>query len=227
LKRTLSSRARCGRFGLEITLSLTIDLVHDTVCPWCRIGKKNLDDALASWDGEAAEITYHPFFLHPGMPSAGRPFRDHMRSVKGDDDIEPMLLRVANTGLQAGLNFRWDLVQRAPNTLHSHALVLAAPGEVQGAVLDAVHKAYFEQGIDIGSKANLTEIVKRLGVDTDRLDDQAFLDDVAGAAEGARAQGIEGVPFFIFNQQLAVSGAQPASVLLGAIEQATAQTVVS
>ena len=93
-------------------LPIAIDVVQDTVCPWCRIGKKNLDDALANFEGETPEVMYHPFFLHPGMPPAGRAFRDHMRTIKGDDDIGPMLIRVSNAGLQAGLNFNWDKVQR-------------------------------------------------------------------------------------------------------------------
>ena len=204
-------------------MPLTIDLVHDTVCPWCRIGVKNLETALADWEGDAPVIALHPFFLQPGMPEKGRNFRDHMRTIKGDDDLGPLFITVSNAGLRAGLNFNWDKIERAPNTLLSHALILSQPAETQLAVLDAIHTAYFEDGIDIGNKLNLVEIGDALGIDTEKLDDQDFLDDVAGAAEAVRQQGIQGVPFFIINQTLAVSGAQPPSVLLGAIEQASAQ----
>jgi predicted DsbA family dithiol-disulfide isomerase len=207
-------------------MPLTIDVVHDTVCPWCRIGKKNLDIALAEFEGNAPEIAWHPFFLQPGMPANGRSFRDHMRSVKGGDDIEPMLISVSNAGLRAGLTFKWDLIQRSPNTLLSHALILSAQPAQQGEVIDAIHTAYFEEGIDIGSKSALQTIAARFDIDTAQLDDAAFLDEVAGAAEGARSQGVQGVPFFIINQKLAVSGAQPPSVLLGAIEQSLAETPV-
>jgi predicted DsbA family dithiol-disulfide isomerase len=201
-------------------LPISIDVVQDTVCPWCRIGKKNLDDALSHFEGETPEVMFHPFFLHPGMPPAGRSFRDHMRTVKGDDDIGPMLIRVSNAGLQAGLKFDWDKIQRAPNTLLSHALVLSAPVEEQGQVLDVVHKAYFENGIDIGDKQALIDLTDGLPVDVTKLDDDAFLDAVAGRAEMARGQGVSGVPFFIFNHQFSVSGAQPPSVLLDAMEKA-------
>ena len=204
-------------------MPVSIDVIHDTVCPWCRIGKKNLDDALAHFEGEPPEVMYHPFFLQPGMPSDGRPFRDHMRSVKGDDDIDPMLIRVSNAGLQAGLNFNWDLVQRMPNTLLSHALILSAPVESQEAVIDVIHKAYFEQGINIGKKDALIALSTDLPVDIAKLDDKAFLDAVAGRAEMARGQGVSGVPFFIFNQSFSVSGAQPPSVLLSAMEKATTE----
>jgi predicted DsbA family dithiol-disulfide isomerase len=205
----------------RISLPISIDVVLDIVCPWCRIGKQHLDDALANFDGDAPEVMFHPFFLHPGMPTAGRPFRDHMRSIKGDDDIGPMLIRVSNAGLQAGLNFDWDKVQRAPNTLLSHALLLSAPVPDQGRVLDAIQDAYFEQGIDIGSKDALMVLAEGLPVDIAKLDDETYLDAVAGRAEMARGQGIEGVPFFIINQQLSIRGAQPPSVLLAAMEQAT------
>lgn len=201
-------------------MGITIDLVQDTVCPWCRIGRKNLEDALANFDGEAPEVRLHPFFLRPEMPEAGRDFREHMRSVKGDDDIEPLLLRVSNIGLQAGLTFHWDRVKRMPNTLLSHAFVLSAPEAEQVRVLDAIHRAYFEDGIDIGKREALVALADGLPVDLARLDDEEFLDEVAGRAEAARGQGISGVPFFIFNQQMTLSGAQPPSALLEAIEAA-------
>ena len=126
-------------------MPITIDVVQDTVCPWCRIGKKNLDDALKNFDGEP-EVRFHPFFLRPEMPEAGRDFREHMRSIKGDDDFGPMLLRVSNIGLQAGLTFNWDRVRRMPNTLLSHAFVPLGAGGGAGRGIDAVHRAYFVEG---------------------------------------------------------------------------------
>ena len=201
-------------------MPVTIDVVLDTVCPWCRIGKKNLEDALANYEGKTPEVMYHPFILHPGVPAGGRSFRDHMRVVKGDDDIDPLLIRVSNAGLQSGLNFNWDKIQWMPNTLLSHALILSAPVEEQGRVLDAVYQAYFVDGVDIGKKENLIALADGLPVDVSKLDDEAFLDTVAGRAEMARGQGVTGVPFFIFNHQTAVSGAQPPSTLLAAMEKA-------
>ena len=165
-------------------MAVSIDFVHDVVCPWCRIGKKNLDDALKAWEGDEVVIAYHPFFLQPGMPANGRNFREHMRSVKGDDNIDGLMINVSNAGLRAGLNFNWDAIQRMPNTLLAHALVLSALPEIQGEVLDAVHAAYFEQGIDIGDKDRLIEIGRRFNLDTARLDDQEFLDDVVWCGRG-------------------------------------------
>ena len=205
-------------------MPITIDVVQDTVCPWCRIGKKNLDDALRNFDGEV-EVRFHPYFLRPEMPEGGHDFRVHMRSIKGNDDIDPLLLRVSNIGLQAGLTFNWDRVTRMPNTLLSHALMLSAPVAEQGRVLDAVYRAYFVDGRDIGKKETLIEIGQELQVDITKLDDEEFLDEVAGRAEAASGQGISGVPFFIINGQIGISGAQPPSVLLQAMEQVSSQPV--
>lgn len=201
-------------------MPITIDVVNDTVCPWCRIGKKHLTDAIAHWEGEPPLVRWHPFFLNPAMPAAGVDFRDHMASIKGDDNVEPMILAVTNAGTRAGLRFNWDRVRKAPSTLLSHALIHAAPQERRSAILDAIHLEYFERGGDIGSRAQLATIARDHGVDPARLEDQPFLDSIAGRAEAARYQGIGGVPFFIFDGRSAVSGAQPPSVLLAAIEAA-------
>lgn len=203
-------------------MPITIDVIHDTVCPWCRIGKKHLMDAIANWDGEAPLVRWHPFFLNPSMPAGGVDFRSYLASIKGDDNVEPMLLNVTRAGTQAGLRFRWDRVRRAPNTLLSHGLIHAAPQEARSDVLDAIHLAYFERGGDIGSRAQLAEIAWNHGVDPAALDDQAHLDAIVGRAEAARYQGISGVPTFIVDGRAAVSGAQPPSVLLAAIEEAVA-----
>ena len=203
-------------------MPITIDVVHDTVCPWCRIGKKHLMDAIGHWEGEAPLVRWHPFFLNPSMPAGGVEFRSYMASIKGDDNVELMILNVNRAGTQAGLNFNWDRVRKAPNTLLSHALIHAAPQDKRNDILDALHLEYFERGGDIGSRGQLAEIARNYGVDTAALTDQAHLDAMAGRAEAARYQGVSGVPFFIFDGRTALSGAQPPSVLLAAIEEASA-----
>jgi len=203
-------------------MPITIDVVHDTVCPWCRIGKKHLANAIAHWEREPPLVRWHPFFLNPSMPAAGVDFRSYMASIKGDANFEPMILAVTNAGTRAGLAFNWDRVRKAPNTLLSHALIHAAPQAKRNDVLDALHLEYFERGGDIGSRAQLAEIARNYGVDPARLDDQDHLDAIAGRAEAARYQGISGVPTFLFDGRAAISGAQPPSVLLAAIEEASA-----
>lgn len=203
-----------------------VDVFQDTVCPWCRVGKKHLADALAQWDGEPVTLRYHPFLLHPGMPGEGKQFREHMTAIKGDANIEPMLQRVCDAGAACEVNFNWDKVQKAPNTLLSHCLIALAPPERQDEIVDAIHAAYFEEGRDIGDREVLLDIAaeQNLGIDraelAEALDDETLRDRIAGEADWARKQGITGVPFFVINETYALSGAQPADTLLSAIDHA-------
>jgi predicted DsbA family dithiol-disulfide isomerase len=217
----------------EFSRIMYVDIFQDTVCPWCRVGKKHLADALAQWDGETVNVRYHPFLLHPGMPEEGANFRRHMTAIKGDANIEPMLQRVCDAGAACEVNFNWDKVQKAPNTLMSHCLIALAPPERQGEVVDAIHAAYFEEGRDIGDRDVLLDIAReqKLGIDraelAEALDDETLRARIAGEADWARKQGITGVPFFVINETYAISGAQPAATLLNAIGHAAKEVAAA
>lgn len=210
-----------------------VDVFQDTVCPWCRVGKKHLDQALAQWDGEAVEIRHHPFLLQPGMPTEGKNFVEHMTAIKGDANIEPMLQSVCDAGSACEVNFNFEKVARIPNTLASHCLIALTPPERQEEVVEAIFHAYFEAGRDIGAVETLLAIAaeQQLGLDraelSDALNDETFRAKIADEADWARQQGITGVPFFVFNDLYAVSGAQPAEALLTALRQAAAHTTVA
>lgn len=208
-----------------------VDIYQDTVCPWCRIGEKNLEAALERWQGEPVTVRWHPFELRPDMPEEGRDYLDHMATIKGDRNIQPLFDRVCQAGEGCGVTFRFEKIERMPNTLLSHVLIAAAPEEQRTAMLDAIHRAHFEEGADIGEREVLLSIAAGAGFDraeiAAKLDDPALREEVAGRAAGARAMGISGVPFFIFNGALAVSGAQPPDVLLSALEQAAQLAPVS
>lgn len=210
---------------------MIIDVYQDTVCPWCRIGAKHLGDAIAQWRGELVTVRYHPFELRPEMPAAGRDYLDHMAAIKGDRNIQPLFDRVCAAGQACDLTFNFDRIGRMPNTLLSHVLLAAAPEERQAELLHAIHSAHFEEGADLGEREVLIEIATGIGIEraplAAKLDDPAFCAGVAAQAARARALGITGVPFFIFNQVLAVSGAQPASVLLSAMHEASQLAAVS
>ncbi len=202
---------------------MRIDLYHDTVCPWCRIGKQHLDDALAAWDGEPPTVRYRPFFLDETVPEAGVPFRDYFVERKGVADPDPIFAQVTAVGADLGLTFRFDRVRYATNTLRSHRLLALAPAERRGALLDAVHRAYFEQGRDIGDVATLADLAAAQGLDraatvTALLGDAAREQTLA-EAEAARHLGISGVPCFVFDGRFAVAGAQPADALLRAMAE--------
>ena len=206
---------------------MKIDVYSDMVCPWCRIGKKNLETALAAWAREAEEqpeIKYHAFLLDPSVPPDGLPFRETMTGKFGDARLlDGMLSRVTEAGAAIGLTFRFDRVTRMPNTRLAHRITALLPDERQGDWINAVMTAYFEHGRDIGAEDALLEIVATLGFDAADL--RARLDAGEGEREvendlaAARAMGIGGVPFFILNRRYALSGAYPADRFLEAFRR--------
>jgi len=204
---------------------MQIDVFHDTVCPWCRIGKQNLKLALEQWQGEPVEINYHTFFLDPGLPADGTDFKSHMLA-KGNHQIplEQFFDPPCRMGDAVGLNFNFEQIEKAPNTLLSHQLIALAPPEKKETIIDAVYAAYFEQGQDIGSLDVLVDIAQTNELDSGSIREQllanAARDEVLAEAQWAQQQRINGVPFFIFNQKYAFSGAQPPEVILQAMTQA-------
>jgi predicted DsbA family dithiol-disulfide isomerase len=206
-----------------------VDVFQDTVCPWCRIGKKHLADALAQWEGEPVEVRFHPFMLQPQMPAEGTDFRQHMATIKGDANLEPMLGRVCAAGEACEVNFNFDKVQRSPNTLLSHCLIAVAPPERQSDIVDAIFRAYFEEGRDIGNLDVLLDLAEeqKLGVEraelAEALTDEQLQQQIAAEANWIARQGITGVPFFVINETYGLSGAQPAETLLAAIRHAASE----
>lgn len=207
-----------------------IDLFSDTVCPWCRIGKRHLELALAEWGRETAEpvtLRYRSFFLDPTLPPEGRDFRAHMTAKGGGRvPLEQFFAAPRERGAAAGLTFNFEAIEKAPNTLLSHRLVALAPEATRGALLDALYAAYFEFGRDVGDIDVLAGVAAAVGLDAAAT--RAQLAGDAGAAEVladvafARQVGISGVPFFIFNERLAFSGAQPPDAILRVLRQAAA-----
>lgn len=206
-----------------------IDVFQDTVCPWCRIGKKHLADALAQWEGEPVEVRFHPFLLQPAMPAEGADFRQHMAAIKGDANLDPMFGRVCAAGEACEVNFDFGKVQRAPNTLLSHCLIAVAPPERQSEIVDAIFRAYFEEGRDIGDLETLLDIAEEqhLGVEraelAEALSDEQLQQQIAAEAAWISRQGITGVPFFVIDETYGLSGAQPAETLLAAIRHAASE----
>ena len=210
---------------------LTIDIVSDVVCPWCYIGKRKLEAALAL-PGAAGlpkvEIRWHPFQLNPDMAPEGISRKQYLEDkFGGPERAAEIYTRVRAAGKGAGLDLNIDGISLQPNTLAAHALI--AFGQQHGAgsaVKEGVLKAYFVQNRFIGNVDVLGEIAAEAGLDAASarawVSDPAQLQAVADADAQARSMGISGVPFFIFNQKLAVSGAQDPATLLDAMQQAVA-----
>jgi predicted DsbA family dithiol-disulfide isomerase len=212
-------------------MALTIDVVSDVVCPWCYIGKRRLEGALALYAKErpgvpAPAVTWRPFQLNPGMPDEGMPREEYVQRKFGARG-GAVYDRVTAVGREVGIPFAFDRITRQPNTLAAHSLVeLAEARGAQDALVEALFRAYFLDGVDLTARANLIAIATAAGLD--RAEVEAWLDDTnardLAAAEDQRAReiGIEGVPFFIFNGRVGVSGAHPAEALYEAMKQAEA-----
>lgn len=204
---------------------MRIDLFADPACPWCRIGKRHLEIALEQWQGEPVDVHYRAFMLNPAIPAEGHEFRSYMQAKGGGQvPLEQFFAAPRDRGAAVGLCFNFESIERAPNTLPAQRLVALTPVQRRGAVLDALYAAYFEHGQDIGDLQTLLRIAADHGLDPDWTREQ--LQGNAGRAEVledlqfAHQAGISGVPFFVFDDRYAVSGAQPPETLLDVMRQA-------
>ena len=205
-----------------------IDVYQDTVCPWCRIGKRHLELALEEWEGPPVTVAYHPFFLNPSIPAEGYPFRPYM-SAKGGGQISPEQFfdGPRRAGEAVDLSFNFEAIEKAPNTMLSHQLIVLTPEAERKEMIDAVYKAYFEDGRDIGDLETLVAIAGEQGMEEEALRRQleagAGREAVLGAVEQAQHMGISGVPFFVVDGRYAFSGAQPPHLIRNLLEQVLAE----
>jgi predicted DsbA family dithiol-disulfide isomerase len=206
--------------------ALNIDVVSDVVCPWCYLGKKRLERALAQDSGEPIKVHWRPYQLDPSIPKQGLDRRAYMINKFGNDGrIEAAHERLRALGAEEGIAFAFDKIARAPNTLDAHRLIRwAFAAGAQDKVVDRLFKLYFEEGRDIGDRALLIETAAECGMDAEVVE-KLFAegtDEEEVRAEIAQAQnlGVTGVPFFIFVQRFGVPGAQGADVLATAIDRA-------
>ena len=208
---------------------LHIDIASDIVCPWCYIGKRHLEQALELFADEypnapAPTVSWLPFQLNPDMPADGMS-RDEYVERKFGRPAHEVYERVRTAGEAVNLPFAFDSIERQPNTSKAHALVeLAMQYDLQSQVKEALMHAYFCDGGDLTDDAELGSIATRCGLPVQaviaQLQDPAALARVAEQDARLRGLGITGVPFFIFNQKIVLSGAQPAEELLNAMVQA-------
>jgi predicted DsbA family dithiol-disulfide isomerase len=210
-------------------MTLHIDIASDIVCPWCYIGKRHLEQALEMYadeypHAEAPTLSWMPFQLNPDLPTEGMSREEYVQRKFGRPASE-VYERVRTAGEAVDIPFAFDSIIRQPNTIKAHALVdLAAQFDLQPQVKEALMHAYFCDGADLTDDAELGSIATRCGVPVEavieRLQDKAALARIAEQDAKLRELGITGVPFFIINQKIAVSGAQPAEQLLAAMVQA-------
>jgi predicted DsbA family dithiol-disulfide isomerase len=204
-----------------VSKPLAIEIASDVICPWCYIGKRRLEKALALLDGEvAAQIRWLPFQLNPDMPRQGMPRADYRRAKFGSIERGRELdARVAAEGKGEGIAFAFERMQRTPNTVDAHKLIeLAQKQQLAGPVVDALFRAYFEDAEDIGNASVLERIATAAGVAGWPAESDEK--QVAALEEDVRGLGISAVPTFIFERKSGVSGAQPPESLAAAMREA-------
>jgi predicted DsbA family dithiol-disulfide isomerase len=207
---------------------MQIDVISDTVCPWCFIGKRRLMRALEARPGIVFDVRWRPYQLDPTVPKDGHDRQAYMRAKFGDDPmrIVEMHKLIAAEGEKEGIAFDFAAIQRRPNSLNSHRLIRwAEAAGVQDDVVERLFIAYFENGEDIGDirvLADIADICGMDGVDVARMletdDDLAM---VTREDQIAHEMGVTGVPAMIFGNRLAVSGAREAQVLISVIDRVT------
>jgi len=209
---------------------LTVDIWSDIACPWCYIGKRRLEGALARFDHrDDVEIIWHAFELDPSAPPAtGEPtaYVEKLAQKYGTTRVqaEAMIKRVADSAAAEGLDFRFDKIRRG-NTFDAHRLIhFAHKHDKQDAMKERLLRAYFTDGANLSDRATLAKLAGEVGLDVDAataaLETNAHAEDVRDDEGAAADLGVTGVPFFVVGGRYGVSGAQPADGLLQVLEKA-------
>ena len=206
-----------------------VDVVSDVVCPWCYIGKHRLERALALTPNTPVEVEYRPYFLNPWIPREGIDRKTYLETKFGSvERYAAIAERVAAAAAAEGLVYAPDKMSRQPNTLDCHRLIHWARGTTDPArVKQRLMDLYFAQGADLSDRNVLVQAARDCGMDGDlirrRLGGNDDIEAIESEANAAKDAGIEGVPTFIFDSSLAISGAQPPDYLATAITRIAGQ----
>jgi predicted DsbA family dithiol-disulfide isomerase len=210
-----------------MTNLLPIEVVSDVVCPWCFIGKRLLEKAIALKPDIPVDVHFRPYFLNPWVPREGMSREEYLIAKFGSvERYNSNNQRVVDAAAYAGLTYARDKIKRQPNTLDCHRLILWA-GTAAGPMKQRLMELYFSEGGDLTDCEVLVRAATDCGLDADdvrrRLASNDDVERIEAEANQAKEAGIDGVPCFIFGGQLAVSGAQAPEHLAQAIERAAAE----
>ena len=211
---------------------ISIEVFSDVVCPWCFIGKRNLEKALIQLSSsgqkyENIKINWRSFQLNPQLPTQGIA-RSEYTSTKfgGVEHAAQIYERVSSAALEVGLKLNFEKIVTQPNSSRMHALVYAAESlQKDHELVEGLFKAFFIDGVDLSQRDNVSSVAQSTGIEEKLIDsvfnDDLYLDKIHEVMQQAAKIGIQGVPFFIINQKLGLSGAQPAETIVKAIEEST------
>jgi predicted DsbA family dithiol-disulfide isomerase len=207
---------------------MNVDIWSDVACPWCYLGKRHIEEALEKWDGDDVAVTWRSFQLQPdaprfGEPGAGESTQEYLTRERGypPEQLAESQARLTGMAAAAGLDYHLDQGKVA-NTYEAHALIKAAERQGLGdAMVERLFKAQHEEGLRLDDPEVLTALAADVGLEGDAaVPTDVDREAVATEIETARGIGVNGVPFFVIDRRLALSGAQPAEVIVQALEQA-------
>jgi len=209
---------------------IQIDVVSDVICPWCFLGKRRLDKAIALVPEIPVQVVFRPFFLDPSIPAEGMDRHAYMVSKFGEERLKTIHDPLIAAGKEDGVPYAFDKITRTPNTLNAHRLLRwAMVADKQPEVAEALFLAYWNQGKDVGHADVLAGIAAAAGMDGDQVradlatskDAEAVLNEVRTAQQ----MGVTGVPTFILDRRFGVVGAQQTEGLAQAIRKAATQAI--
>lgn len=209
---------------------MKIEVYHDLICPWCRIGEKNLKDAMHEWtlqSGEPIQIEYRSYMLYPEISREGVSFIEMMvRKMGNMSRAYQSLEQITQAGAPAGVRFFFHEIQSLPHTLPAHMLINWAKQEQKSKLVEALFQAYFEKGLNIGNIDILANIAKSVNLNPTEvkqmLQQETFKSKVEKDLEEAKKIGIQSIPFFIIHDKLALTGAHPKENFLHAFREVRA-----
>lgn len=205
---------------------MLVEIIYDPSCPWCYIGKRQLDAALAARPGVRVRRRWWPFLINPDLPSAGLDRADFLTRKFGSEARVSRLYRaIAHVGRSVRIDFDFDRIDRVPNSLHAHRLVcMAARAGRADAAVEALFESHFVRGLDIGNRLVLAHIGASIGLQptavTTYLMSDADTDLVLEENTRAQQLGINGVPAFVFAGMFVVCGAQDPKALTRMLDAA-------
>jgi predicted DsbA family dithiol-disulfide isomerase len=208
--------------------AIPLDVVSDVMCPWCYIGKRRLERAVAAMATTAVEVRWRPFQLDPSIPRGGIAREEYLtRKFGSAEKIREIQGPVIAAGALEGIEFRFDLIRRSPNTLDAHRLLRWAHAEgLQGMVAERLFQLYFLEGADVGDKEVLLSAARDCGMKANvvgpLLVSDAERDQVEEEIAQASRMGVTGVPTFVIGGRYAVVGAQDPRYIAGAIARVRA-----
>ena len=204
--------------------ALTIDIYSDIICPWCYIGKKRLEEALAERPNIETDIRWRTFLLNPSMPRGGMDRQLYLKQKFGEAS-NAVYDRIAMAGKDAGIDFAFDDIKKTPETSAVHTLLIAS-GKHSYSLSERFFQAYFLQGRDISDPEVQKDLIAQEGCENSYTKDalETAAKQINEDVQFGGTAGIDGVPFFVFNNEFSLAGAHPAPVILSAIDAAVAGT---